>query len=476
MIVGLYSRVSSAEQAENGNSLPEQAERMKKYCEALGWTVYKLYTDAGFSGGNTNRPGLQALIRDVKAGRLEKVLVYKLDRLSRSQKDTLELIEDVFLAHSTDFVSMSENFDTSTPFGRAMIGILAVFAQLEREQIKERMMLGKEAIAKQGKYNGGRRTPSGYDLKDGEFVVNEFEKVIIQEMFALAAQGLAPRKIAETLNSKGLTRGTQIWRDDVVSRILRSKVYIGYKKFRGEWYKSTHEPIIDETLFCKVQKVRDVASEKKKIYQTRAGAVTTYLGGLLYCGRCGAKYAGQMARYRKLDGQMSRYPIFACNSRTKRNHNMIKDPNCKNKNWKRDDLTALVFGEIRKLALDENYSSYTISEDASQKDAILSEIEKLNTQTARIMDLYIVGQMPLDVLQGRTKAVNEQREKLEQELAAIETKEAEKLTRGESAALARSFGDVLERGNFDEIRSVINALIKKIVIDGDDVTIYWNFN
>ena len=155
---------------------------------------------------------------------------------------------------------------------------------------------------------------------------------------------------------------------------------------------------------------------------------------------------------------------------------MIKDPNCKNKNWKRDDLTALVFGEIRKLALDENYSSYTISEDASQKDAILSEIEKLNTQTARIMDLYIVGQMPLDVLQGRTKAVNEQREKLEQELAAIETKEAEKLTRGESAALARSFDDVLERGNFDEIRSVINALIKKIVIDGDDVTIYWNFN
>ena len=150
MNVALLARVSTQEQAINGHSIGEQIERMHKYCDAMGWTVYKEYTDAGYSGANTDRPALQRMIRDIKAGKINKVLVYKLDRLSRSQKDTLYLIEDVFLANNTDFVSMSENFDTSTPFGRAMIGILAVFAQLEREQIKERMQMGKEARAKEG--------------------------------------------------------------------------------------------------------------------------------------------------------------------------------------------------------------------------------------------------------------------------------------------------------------------------------------
>lgn len=92
MLIGLYPRVSTQEQAVNGHSIDEQIERMQKYCEAMGWTVYKVYTDAGYSGADTNRPALQRMIKDVKAGRIDKVLVYKLDRLSRSQKDTLMLM------------------------------------------------------------------------------------------------------------------------------------------------------------------------------------------------------------------------------------------------------------------------------------------------------------------------------------------------------------------------------------------------
>lgn len=124
MKVALYPRVSSHEQVE-GYSIGEQIDRLTKYCEAMGWEIYKIYTDPGYSGGNTERPGLQEMLKDIKAGKVDKVVVYKLDRLSRSQKDTMMLIEDEFLAYGVDFVSMSENFDTSTPFGRAMIGILA---------------------------------------------------------------------------------------------------------------------------------------------------------------------------------------------------------------------------------------------------------------------------------------------------------------------------------------------------------------
>ena len=187
MRVALDPRVSTQEHAANGYSIDEQIERMKKYCEAMNWTVYKVYTDAGYSGANTDRPALKQMIKDIKRGKIDKVLVYKLDRLSRSQKDTLELIEDVFLANNVDFVSMNENFDTSTAFGRAMIGILAVFAQLEREQIKERMAMGREARAKEGKFHGSCMIPIGYDYTDGKLVTNEFEKIQIQKIFQMYA-------------------------------------------------------------------------------------------------------------------------------------------------------------------------------------------------------------------------------------------------------------------------------------------------
>lgn len=120
--VVIYVRVSTTEQATEGYSIGEQTERLKMYCEAMGWEIVDIFVDPGYSGGDTNRPGLTSMIKTVETTDVDKVVVYKLDRLSRSQKDTLFLIEDVFLKNNTDFVSMNENFDTSTPFGRAMIG------------------------------------------------------------------------------------------------------------------------------------------------------------------------------------------------------------------------------------------------------------------------------------------------------------------------------------------------------------------
>ena len=177
MRVALYPRVSTLEQARDGYSINEQTERMTKYCEAKGWVVHKIYTDAGYSGADTDRPGLQSLIKDAENNKIDAVLVYKLDRLSRSQKDTLTLIEDVFLPNDVDFISMTENLDTSTPFGRAMVGILSVFAQLEREQIKERMEVGKIGRAKEGKWCGSRYVPIGYRVENDELVIHEYEAI-----------------------------------------------------------------------------------------------------------------------------------------------------------------------------------------------------------------------------------------------------------------------------------------------------------
>ena len=151
----LYIRVSTTEQAEEGFSVEEQEARLRSYCDAYGLIINAVHSDPGYSGATLDRPGIKKVVSDVKAGRCKKVIVWKLDRLSRSQKDTLILLEDVFLENGCDFVSIMESFDTSTPFGRCIVGILAAFAQMERENIKARTMMGKQAGLKEGNYYSG---------------------------------------------------------------------------------------------------------------------------------------------------------------------------------------------------------------------------------------------------------------------------------------------------------------------------------
>lgn len=477
MNIALYPRVSTQEQATNGFSMDEQIERMRKYCEAMGWTVYKVYPDAGFSGANTDRPALQRMIKDIKAGKIDKVLVYKLDRLSRSQKDTLELIEDVFLENNTDFVSMSENFDTSTPFGRAMIGILAVFAQLEREQIKERMLMGKEARAKKGLFHGSAAVPTGYRYANGELVPHEFEKMQVITAFEMAAQNHSPYVIADTLNEKGLYNRAGAWRDTSIRRILRNKVYIGYIRHNKQWYKGTHDRFISDELFFQVQDILNKRHEQHMQYNRRAGKATTYLGGFLNCAQCGAKYSKQSGGVTMKNGEKYRLAYFACISRARKKSLQCKDPNCQNRNWRVDELTDAVFNEIRKLAIDPNYITEVQSNNNNDEQikAIESEINKLDEQISRLLDLYTIGQVPLDTLQDKVKELNDKKGKLETELDAIHKEQKEKLSNAEVIRIAQTFDEVLARGDFDEIRSVIAILIEKIELNNDIIDIHWNF-
>ena len=138
----IYIRVSTDLQAEEGFSIIGQTDSLIKHCSIKGWDYHIVYTDDGYTGANINRPQLQQLIRDIEKGIIERVVVYKLDRLSRSQLDTMYLVENVFLANNVDFVSLNESLDTSTPFGKAMIGVLSVFSQMERENIKLRTQMG----------------------------------------------------------------------------------------------------------------------------------------------------------------------------------------------------------------------------------------------------------------------------------------------------------------------------------------------
>lgn len=477
MIVAIYPRVSTQEQAMNGHSIDEQIERCKKFCEAMGWTVYNIYTDAGYSGADTNRPALQRMIKDIEAKKIDKVLVYKLDRLSRSQKDTLSLIEDVFLKNNTDFVSMSENLDTSTAFGRAIIGILAAFAQLERETIKERMAMGKSARAKLGKYSGSNCDPIGYNYDNDELTINEFEMIQVKEVFNLAEEGYGAHTIANIMLEKGYSHRFGAWNDRTVMRVLKSRYYIGEIKYNGDWYEGTHDGFIKKEQFDIVQKLVDERANQYKEHNRRIGKASTYLGGFLYCKQCGAKYAKNATKQKRKNGEIYDYNRFSCNSRTKRRKYMIKDPNCKNKHWKVDDLTDLVFGEIKKLSLDPDYiAKIKESEIEDERPAIIQkEIKKLDEQMNRFMDLYGTGTMPMNVLQERIAKLNDKKTSLEEDLENIEKINAEKLSHDEAIEVVQTFDEVIKRGNFEEIRAVLFSLIEKIEIDNDDITIHWTF-
>ena len=464
MRVGLYPRVSGHEQEEN-YSIPEQIDRMKKYCESRDWMVYKIYTDAGYSGGSLERPGLQEMLKDVENGKLDMVLVYKLDRLSRSQKETLYLIEDVFEKHNVAFTSMTENFDTSTPFGKAILGILAVFAQLERSQIKERTMLGKDSLAQEGKWHGGKWVPIGYNYEDGLLEINEYEAMQVNEIADLFLKGTPVRTIARVVTDKGYKHKYGEWEAKTIRRVLQNPVNIGLIKNRDRWYRGIHDPILSQGTFDAIQKLME---ERKKQFGA-AKPHKTLLGGIVYCKNCGGRYARQ---------SYNGVYYYICYSRSKKMKKMIKDPNCKNKNYRMEELEAAILGEIHQLVIDpERIESVRenrpVSDVTDKVKAITQEIAKIDTQISKMMDLYALGSIDLDVISGKVAALNDTKLTLSKELETLNVPETDDtMTEDDIRSIASLMKDDLP---IEDKRNIVQSLINYIEIDEENIIIHWKF-
>ena len=200
----VYTRVSTEAQAEKETSLEEQERMAQAAIVSKGWLYTQTYEDAGFSGRNMDRPALQQLIQDAKAGLIDAVVVFKLDRLSRRQRDAMTIIEDVLLANNVELISLHETLDTSTPWGRAMIGILASFNQLECENITLRTSVCRNAKAREGGYAGGR-PPFGYRASEGQLVIVPEEAEAVRRIFAERDAGHTLAEIAVGLNEDGIT-------------------------------------------------------------------------------------------------------------------------------------------------------------------------------------------------------------------------------------------------------------------------------
>ncbi|OFW79914.1 MAG: hypothetical protein A2201_02390 [Alicyclobacillus sp. RIFOXYA1_FULL_53_8] len=392
MHVGLYARVSTEEQAQ-GFSIDHQTERMQAYCVSQGWPHYDLYIDDGYTGTNMNRPHLKRLLQHIKEGRIQVVLVYKLDRLSRKQKDVLHLLEDVFDKYQTGFRSVTEPFDTSTPFGKAMIGMLAVFAQLERDTIIERTRSGKSQRTRQGLWYGGP-VPFGYELSptSKQLVQNTSQASLVREMFSQFTQGNSYLSIARWLALRSTER--KFSSPKTLVYMLSNPIYVGKLKHRDELVEAQHPPIIDPETWNQAQ------AELNLRRSGRAKYGKYLLSNLLVCGVCGAKMKHIRMKDQRREVVRARN-YYLCSTKHSRGK-------CGSRYYPERELEERTIEALTRLALDPalvrtelaNFSAPEIP-DQPLLDELTAKLLELNAKLDRWYDAFEAGHLEVSKVRER---------------------------------------------------------------------------
>ena len=473
--VALYVRVSTTSQLEEGYSIEEQKAKLESYCDIKDWHIYKVYTDGGFSGSTTERPALEQLIKDAQSKLFDTVLVYKLDRLSRSQKDTLYLIEDIFLKNNIEFVSLLENFDTSTPFGRAVIGLLSVFAQLEREQIKERMQLGKLGRAKAGKSMMWAKTSYGYnyDKETGSMTINEYEALAVKEIFTSYLAGMSITKLRDKINEEYPKQPS--WSYRTIRGILANPVYCGLNQYKGQTFQGTHKPIISLADFEQTQ--RELAKRQqtaKELSNPRPFQAKYMLSGLAQCGYCHAPLKVILGQKRKDGSRFKRYECYQRHPRKTRGVTVYNDnKKCESGYYDMELLEHYVLTRISQLQNDPDKIKELFSDDTSpavDKQAIQKQIDSLTLKLSKLNDLYLDDRITLDELRTKSADFIKQRNALEDEIKkASNDKQAGQREKIEKLLDASSVLDM----SYDNQKVIVRELIDKVQVTSDKVVIRW---
>jgi site-specific DNA recombinase len=273
------------------NSLDAQRDACEAYIKSQasqGWRALpQHYDDPAYSGGNLDRPALQQLLKDIDAGRIDVIVVYKIDRLTRSLADFAKLVE-AFDAKSISFVAVTQQFNTTTSMGRLTLNVLLSFAQFERELSSERVRDKVAASRRKGKWTGGT-VPLGYDAKDKKLVINKAEADTVRYIFKKYLELQSFGKLVEDLDNKGIVtkrRNTKVKKYNggipftygPLAHFLKNRLYIGETGHNGKWFAGEHAAIIDRKTFDQVQQLFEAKSAARKA--TRSSSHALLLGKL----------------------------------------------------------------------------------------------------------------------------------------------------------------------------------------------------
>ena len=390
-VVGIYPRVSTEDQSRFGFSLDEQEESLKRLCEWKGYKIYKVYREEGVSAKSMNRPKFQEMIQDMKDGKINKILVYKLDRLTRSIQD-LETICKLLEEYKCDLESECEEINTSTPTGVFFMRMTTILAQLEIERTSERTKFGLMGAAKKGHFSG--KALIGYRKINKELVIDEVESEVVKDIFKSYLSGQSVCTITKRLNEKNVLNRN--WRTTTIDRMLSNYIYAGNyqhrKRIQNEetiLLEDVCPAIIDKHDFELVQK------QKEKNLKNYTRKHTYVYMQKIVCSKCNKIMGGSSTTSRNKPTQIY-YKCNCCNTRI--NKKKIEQP------------LMLFLNDMLDyyLLIDNNYKSF-FNEDLTIEIKRYEKILKdLNTKLQRIKNAYLNSNIEQDDFIDEEKSIKMQ--------------------------------------------------------------------
>jgi len=463
-VIALYCRVSTDEQAREGISLEEQQNRLQAYCRAMGWDEEPvLFIDDGYSAKDLERPYLKKLLDGVNKGTISKILVTKLDRMSRRLLDLLKLI-DVFNEHNVSFVSISESFDTNTPSGRLTLQVLGAVAEFERERIRERVFENMYHAATQGKWL--TQSPYGYDLVNKELVINEEEAKIVNRIFDYyLSNGWGFYSIAKQLNEEGiLSKYDKEWSIRSIKLLLSNPVYKGTVMWnrtdRGNKKKKEKED--DEWVIVEDAAPGIIDRDSWELVQLRMNQRKTppraktsphLLGGYLKCGKCGAAMSISWH-----GPKTNRRRVYRCSANKNKG-------TCVSKYYDASDVEGWFKEGLLQLSNSLNHNfiislANKVSENEHQE--IQQQIRTAKNRYKRKVEAYTAGLIELDDLQREKarmeKIVTESENR--QSTKTVDTEKLEKIVNKK----VRTIIDAIETLPVVEAKALVQTLVEKVIL------------
>ncbi len=470
--VGIYTRRSTDDENQP-YSIEVQDERLDSYVGSQpGWQVAMRFSDDA-SGGTTNRPGLQRALQAARAGLIDVLLVYRVDRFSRNLRDTVTLLDELDQL-GVVFRSATEPFDTSTPMGRMLVQMLGMFAQFERDSIIERVIAGMERKAAKGLWKGGRR-PFGYTVDRGthRLVPHADEAAVVRLIFrSYTRDRLGSSSIATLLNERGhRTTNGGTWSAYQVLRVLSNRIYIGELAFRGITVEDCHAPLVDSETFEHAERI---LAERGEDHSHRAASGYDYmLTGRMRCPKCGKAMLGTRAT-----GRSKTYRYYTCFTRARYDSSTCDTPRLNADAVDAAVLHALgCFYRDQHALITDAISTAQQEHEAGHADrhaelaAVDTELNKVNAAIDRYLSAFERGTLDEEMVADRLPALREQTKQLRARRTELAAAIDEQPTAPDITTLtevADHINEIITDGTANQRKALIEALVPQVKITGPD--------
>jgi site-specific DNA recombinase len=467
MKAAIYVRVSTAEQAAEGYSIRAQTDRLKAYCVSQGWDIFEFYVDDGYSAKDTNRPNLKRMIKHIEEGLIDCVLVYRLDRLTRSVRDLYTILE-TFDKYDCKFKSATEVYDTTTAMGRMFITIVAALAQWERENTGERIRMGMEQKAREGSWVINQ-APYGYEIdkENKTLIVNDQEAVIVKRIYDDYLNGKTMKKIAIEFNKSNISTKTgAIWNDFKVKYILSNPLYIGTMRYNYRVNKENyfevedaHSAIISKDTFESAQKIR----ESRRVVHPRSATSKFIFSGIAKCARCGAPLAGKYGYYKSKTKKdhVTRPRSYYC---TKRRLGKCDLPSIGENLFELQFLNYLNTFEINEDILEDISDKNELDENDQQIKLLQKELKEINNRRKKWQYAWVNEMISDDDFTNRTEEENKKENDINNRLSSLGPS-GERLKPDDLSEILLDLRSNWNKLNSLEKKTLLQMFMKKIVVD-----------